>query len=109
MGGHHHNGVANNSINNVVRIAMTMMIHALLRWTDASEKSLWHMDMDHAARLHNHTTQISSGMSTEEFFRRSKYFIVPYTMLIYGYALHMPWDQYYRMVTICLSGCQGQG
>ena len=63
VGGSHYNGLADNSINNVVRISRTTMIHATLRWNYASEEILWTMDMDHAVNLHNHTPHISIGMS----------------------------------------------
>ena len=39
-----------------------MMIRAALRWPDTSEKSLRITAMDHAVRLHNHITHISSDM-----------------------------------------------
>ena len=48
------------------------MIHDALRWTDASEKSIWTMDMDRAFQLHNHTNFISGGMSPEESWTGSK-------------------------------------
>ena len=63
MGGDRHNGVAENAINNVVRIARTMMIHAAMMRPDSSEKSLFPMDMHHAVHLHNHTHHISIGVS----------------------------------------------
>ena len=72
MGGHHHNGISDNVINNVFRISRTMMIHDALRWHDSSEKKLWPMDMDRAINLHNHNTHIYSGMSPEEVFTSSK-------------------------------------
>ena len=40
LGGHHHNGVVDNSINRVVRIYITMIILDVLRWTDTSENIL---------------------------------------------------------------------
>ena len=63
--GHHHNGVSDNTINNVVRITRTMMIHSALSRPDASDKSLWRISMVHAVQLHNHNTHIYSGMSPE--------------------------------------------
>ena len=69
--GHHKNGVADNSIKNVVRISRTMMIHADLRWPGSSEKSLCTMDMDHGVHLNNHTPHISIGIYTEEGCTRS--------------------------------------
>ena len=35
--------------------------------------------------------------------------IVPYIMLIHRDALHMSWNQDFRMVKSCQSGCQGLG
>ena len=64
VGGHYHNVVEYNSIKNVVRISIIMMIHDALSWYDASEKSLWTMSMAHYVHLHNHTPHISSGMYT---------------------------------------------
>ena len=72
--GHHHSGVDDNTIKNVVIIARTAMIHAALRWPDASENSLFPMAMYHYVCLHNHSTYIYSGMSPEEFWTRSKYY-----------------------------------
>jgi hypothetical protein len=72
VGGHHHNGVARKSINNVVQLACTMVIHAALRWPDINEKELWPMAMQHALHQHNHTPKISSDMSSEEVWSRSK-------------------------------------
>ena len=72
VGFHHHNGVADNSIKNVARIYVIMMIHDALKWPDTSEKSLWTKDMGHAVHLNNHNPHISSGMSTEEVWKRYK-------------------------------------
>ena len=73
MGGHYHNGVEENPINNVVIISRTMIIHSILRWPVSSEKSLWLMDIAYAVHLKNYTTQISSGMSPEEVWTRYKH------------------------------------
>ena len=72
MVGHHQNGLEENKIKNVVRIARNIMIHAALKWPDASEKSLWTMDMAHSVHLHNHNPHISIFMSLEEVWTRLK-------------------------------------
>jgi hypothetical protein len=72
VGGHHHNGVAENAIKNVVRSARTLMIHAALRWPEQSEKELWPLALDHAVWLHNHTPRQDSGYSPEELWCKSK-------------------------------------
>ena len=72
VGGHHHNRVAENSINNVVRIAITMVIHDELKYPDASENSLFLMAMDHAIYLHNHGPHISRALSSYKVWTSSK-------------------------------------
>ena len=109
VGGNYHNGVAYNSINNVVRIARTMMILYALRWPDASDKRLWAMDMAHVVHSHNHTPHISSGISPEEVWTSSNSSnSVPHNFM-HGDALYMSCNQYYRMGTIFLNLCQGLG
>ena len=70
--GHYQNGVVENAINNAVRISITMMTDAKLRCPDDIYKSLYTMDMSHSVHLHNHTTHISSGMSPDKVWERSK-------------------------------------
>ena len=48
------------------------MVHAALVWPDASEKSLCTIAMFRDVYLHNHTPHISSDMSPEEVWTRSK-------------------------------------
>ena len=72
VGGHHHNWVAYNEINNVVRISRTMMIHATLRCNYYSENILCPMDMAHYVHLQNHTPHISSCLFPEEVWTGSK-------------------------------------
>ena len=71
VGAHHHNALAETSIKHVVKTALTMMIHAALRWPEESDKSLWPLALDHAVHLHNHTPALSSGISPEEIWTRS--------------------------------------
>ena len=40
VGGHHHNGVAENTINNLVRISRNMSIRDALKWPDSRENIL---------------------------------------------------------------------
>ena len=65
------NGVAYNSINNVLILARTIMIHSALRWPDAIKKSLCPIYMYRAIYLHNHTPHIFSGLYPEEVWTRS--------------------------------------
>ena len=72
LGGQHHNGVAQNKINNVVRISRNIIVNAALRCPDAKEKRLQTMATDNDVHLHNHIPHISSGMYLEEVWTRSK-------------------------------------
>ena len=73
VGGHHHNGAAENAIKNTTRRARSMMIHAALRWPDQAQKDLWPLALDHAVYLHNHTPQVDLGhRSPEEVWTQSK-------------------------------------
>ena len=64
VGGHHHNVIAENAINNLIRISRTMMINATLKWNDSSDNILWPMAMSHYVHLHNRTLHIYSGSSS---------------------------------------------
>ena len=70
VGGPHHNGVVENTIKNVVRIAKTMTIHAVLRWNDTNKMRLWSVAIAHVFHLHNHNPQIYIGMSPKESWTR---------------------------------------
>ena len=72
VGGHHHNGVAENGIKNVVRIARTLMIHAALRWPSMSDCALWPLALAHAVYLHNHTPDSDTKLSPEEIWCKTK-------------------------------------
>ncbi len=71
VGGHHHNGPAENAIKNVTRKARIMMFHAALMWPDESDKTLWPLAMSHAVHLHNHTPGTRTGLSPEEIWTSS--------------------------------------
>lgn len=72
VGGHHHNGVAENAIKNTVCIARTMMIHASLRWPQHTNKELWSMEMSHAVHLHNHIPRQDTKLSPSEIWGKTK-------------------------------------
>lgn len=72
VGGHHHNGVAENAIKNVIRSARTLMIHAALRWPSMTERELWPLAVDHAVWMHNNTPKADTRFSPEELWCKSK-------------------------------------
>ena len=72
VGGHHHNGCAENAIKTTVRLARTMMIHAALRWPKMMAGNLWSYELNQEAHLHNHSPDIKSGFTPEELWTRKK-------------------------------------
>ena len=72
VGGHHHNGPAENAIKNITRRARIMMFHAALYWPEASDCSLWPLAMQHAVFLHNNTPHTDHGLSPLEIWSQSK-------------------------------------
>ena len=72
VGGHHHNGKAENAIRTVTRLARSMMIHAALRWPAQADKDLWPLALQHAAHLYNNLPDTSSGMTPNEIWLRTK-------------------------------------
>ena len=51
---HHHNGVAERSIQTIMSMARTMMIHAAIRWPETADTSLWPMAVNYAVYIFNH-------------------------------------------------------
>jgi hypothetical protein len=72
VGGHHHNGVAENAIKNTVRTGRTMMIYAALRWPEHNQRDLWPLALSHAVSLHNELPTQSSRLTPHEVWSRSK-------------------------------------
>jgi hypothetical protein len=72
VGGHHHNGVAENAIKNTVRTGRTIMIYAALRWPEHNHRDLWPLALSHAVHLHNETPSLSSRLAPNELWSRSK-------------------------------------
>ena len=71
VGAHHQNGVAESSIKSTTYKARALLIHAALRWPGVSEKTLWHMALQHAVYLHNKTPRQDVGRSPEELWTRT--------------------------------------
>ena len=71
VGAHHQNGVAERAIRTVVTWARTMLLHAQLRWPDATSPESWPMAMEHASHLINVIPNINEGLSPEEKFARA--------------------------------------
>lgn len=73
VGAHHHNGVAERSIQTIMSIARTMMLHAAIHWPDIADPSLWPMAVQHAVFLHNHVPDPTNGLSPNDIFGRTRW------------------------------------
>ena len=73
VGAHHHNGIAERSIQTVMSIARTMLLHAAIHWPDVSDAALWPLAVDHAVRLHNLMPNPSTGISPHDLFTKTRW------------------------------------
>jgi hypothetical protein len=72
-GAHHHNGRAERSIQTIMAIARTMMLHSAIHWPDVADACLWPMAVQHAVFLHNHMPNEDTGISPHDIFTRSRW------------------------------------
>ena len=78
VGAHHHNGVAERSIQSIMSISWTMMLLAAMHWPEMADSSLWPMAVQHATYLHSNmpypTTSLSpNGLFTQMRFDANKF------------------------------------
>jgi len=73
VGAHHHNGVAERSIQTIMSIARTMMLHSAIHWPDVADTTLWPMAVAHAVFLHNHMPNMETGISPVDIFTKSRW------------------------------------
>jgi hypothetical protein len=73
VGAHHHNGVAERSIQTVMSIARTMLLHSAIHWPDVADAALWPLAVDHAVRLHNFMPNPATGISPHDLFSKSRW------------------------------------
>lgn len=73
VGAHHHNGVAERSIQTVMSISRTMMLHAAIHWPDAANATLWPLAVAHATRLYNHVPDPATGLSPHDLFTKIRW------------------------------------
>jgi hypothetical protein len=72
-GAHHHNGKAKRSIQTIMAIARTMMLHSAIHWRDVADTCLWTMAVQHAVFLHNHMPNEDTGISSHDVFTCSRW------------------------------------
>ena len=71
VGAHHHNGVAERSIQTVMSIARTMMLHQAIHWPDVATATLWPLAVDHAVYLYNHMPNPTNGLSPHDLMSKT--------------------------------------
>ena len=73
VGAHHHNGVAERSIQSIMSIAWTMMLHAAIHWPEMADSSLWPMVVQHTTYLHNNVPNPTTGLSPNDLFTQMRF------------------------------------
>ena len=73
VGAHHHNGVAERSIQTVMSIARTMLLHAAIHWPDVADAARWPLAVDHAVLLFNMMPDPATGLSPHDLFTKSRW------------------------------------
>jgi Reverse transcriptase (RNA-dependent DNA polymerase) len=73
VGAHHHNGNAERSIQTIMSIARTMMLHSAIHLPDVADSTLWPMAVTHAVYLHNHMPNMDTGLSPIDLFTKSRW------------------------------------
>ena len=72
VGAHHHQGVVERSIQSIMSITRTMMLHAAIHWPEMADTSLWPMAVQHATYLHNSMPNPTTGISPNDLFTRMR-------------------------------------
>ncbi|CAJ1959927.1 unnamed protein product [Cylindrotheca closterium] len=71
VGAHHLNGIGEQSIQTIMSIARTMMMHQAIHWPDVATTTLWPLAVDHAVFLYNHMPNQSSGLSPHDLLTKT--------------------------------------
>ena len=60
---HRHNGKIERTIQTIMAIARTMMLHSAIHWPETTDTSLWPMAVKQAVFLYNHLPDPATGFS----------------------------------------------
>ena len=72
-GSQYHNGHAEQSIQTIVSILRTMMLHAAIHWPDISDAALWPMTVSRAVFLWNYTPDPPTGLSHSDLLTKIRW------------------------------------
>ena len=73
VGAHHHNGIAERSIQTIMSIARTMMMHQAIHWPEAASTTLWPLAVNHAVFLFNHMPSPTTGLSPHDLLSKTRW------------------------------------
>ncbi|CAJ1930221.1 unnamed protein product [Cylindrotheca closterium] len=73
VGAHHHNGIAKRSIQTIMSIARTMMLHQAIHWPDVAAANCWPLAVDQAVFLYNHIPNPTTGLSPNDLISRTRW------------------------------------
>ena len=74
VGAKHQNAMAERAIQTIIYMARTFMVHVSLHWSErgVDDLSLWGFAIKHAAWIHNHLLNRTSGLTPLELLTKTK-------------------------------------
>ena len=73
VGAHHHNGIAERTIQTIMSIARAMLIHQAIHWPDVADVALWPMVTKHAVYLWIKMPSLRTGLCPQDLFTRTRW------------------------------------
>ena len=73
VGAHHMNGIAERSIQTVMSVARTMLLHQAIHWPDIASATIWPLAVLHAVYLYNHMPNPSTGLSPHDLLSKTRW------------------------------------
>ena len=70
VGAHHHNGIAEQSIQTIMSNSRAMMLHAAIHRLEMADTKLWPMAVQQACFIWNHMPNTSTGLSPTNLFTK---------------------------------------
>jgi hypothetical protein len=67
-GGHHHNGITEKAIQDVMYIARVQLLHAVIYWPEVANAQLWPVSVHLSEYIHKHMHRSDSGLSPHDLF-----------------------------------------